>query len=514
MDKQRDADNAFYSMRGLGKRYLDNLALKDIDMTFERGVVSGLIGKNGAGKSTLVNIMYGALEHSFGTISIDGVEVSGLTPGKAQDLGIFLVPQKVQHAHDLTVAENLFLGRYPRTALGFIDVARMRTMAGEIMGRLGLHISPNVMVGKLNIEQRRLLDVAKALWVYDAKMLILDETTAALGLSSKKILFDVIREEATRRNRSIIFISHRLKEIMEICDNVSVLRDGMNVGRRDIDKVTVDELAEMIIGKKQDIISIGSRDTVSAADDTAHKLEVRNLCQRDRFEDICFEARANEIVGVAGMLGSGYNDILRCIGGVLREHSRGDISLRGRRVNADTPEKLNREGISYLTNNREEEGLFHSMTIEENMFSGAYRHFKNRLGFLDKPRISRELKDKVATMDIKLHSPSLLVDSLSGGNKQKVMVSRLLNQKAGVLLFDEIAEGIDIEARTKLLRFIDEVARRDRIIIMASNVAEDLMTICDRILIVYHGRLYRTFTRDEFDEQEIYSAIQGLGAEA
>ena len=188
----------------------------------------------------------------------------------------------------------------------------------------------------------------------------------------------------------------------------------------------------------------------------------------------------------------------------------GDVGVDGKSIGFSTPAKLQRAGIGYLTNNREEEGLFHSMTVEENMFCGAYRHFRNRLGFIDRGRVRSEFADKARILEIKLHSPALLIDSLSGGNKQKIMVSRLLNQKADILLFDEIAEGIDIEARNKLLRFIDEVVRLEKVLILASNIVEDLMTICDRILVVNHGRLRHSFTRDKFDEQKIYAAIQDL----
>lgn len=512
MDDRAGVDEPFYRMIDLSKKYLDNLALSGVDLTFDRGRISGLIGKNGAGKSTLVNIMYGALDHTGGEIRIDGKPVAALTPARAQDLGVFLVPQKVQHAHDLTIAENLFLGRYPRSKYGLVDVRTMRRKAEELIARLGLRLSPNLLLGKLTIEHRRLLDVAKALWVYGATMVILDETTAALSIRSKAILYGMLRD-AKREGRSVVFITHRLKEIMEICDDVTVLRDGRVVGSRDTASASLDQLAEMIIGKRQDV-DMTARTTGGSPSEAAPArsscLEIKNLSQHDRFRDVTFSAARNEIIGVAGILGSGYNDLLRCLGGIDARGRTGEILVNGRAVGFDTTDKLQRAGIGYLTNNREEEGLFHTMTVEENMFCGTYRHFRNRLGLIDRGKVRGDLADKVRIMDIKLHSPTLLIDSLSGGNKQKVMVSRLLNQKAEILLFDEIAEGIDIEARNKLLRFISEDVRRDKLLILASNIVEDLMTICDRILVINHGRLYRSFTRDEFDEQGIYAAIQDL----
>jgi ABC-type sugar transport system ATPase subunit len=325
------------------------------------------------------------------------------------------------------------------------------------------------------------------------------------------MLYGMLRD-AKKEGRSVVFITHRLKEIMEICDDVTVLRDGRVVGVRNMLDASLDQLAEMIIGKKQDLDAAGRAASGACNVDSAGTpcLQVRNLSQRERFKEISFHARRNEIVGVAGILGSGYNDILRCLGGVDARGRLGDILVDGRPVAFTTPNKLQRAGIGYLTNNREEEGLFHTMTVEENMFCGAYRHFRNRLGLIDRGKVRNDLADKVGILDIKLHSPTLLIDSLSGGNKQKIMVSRILNQKADILLFDEIAEGIDIEARNKLLRFIDEVVRRDKLLILASNIVEDLMTICDRILVVNHGSLYRSFNRDEFDEQKIYAAIQDL----
>jgi ribose transport system ATP-binding protein len=506
----RPRGESFYRMEKLSKKYLDNLALKDIDLAFERGRISGLIGKNGAGKSTLVNIMYGALEPTSGKIHINGRAVSGLSPSIAQQMGVFLIPQKVQHAHDLSIAENLFLGRYPRTRLGLVDVRGMRRSAEELMAKVGLTLSPATMLGRLSIEQRRLLDVAKALWVYDAQMIILDETTAALGFSSKRILFDILRR-AKGEDRSVVFITHRLKEIMEICDSAAVLRDGGVVGTRDITDISMDALAEMIIGRKHDVDAERGKGRVAVGDDPETAcLKVKNLTMAGVFENITFHVHKNEIIGVAGMLGSGYNDILRCMGGVESGRMNGEILMSGGTIKRSTPEKLARAGICYLTSNREEEGLLHTMTVEENMFCGTYRHFRNRIGLLDRRKIRKKLEERVRLLDIQLHSPTLLIDSLSGGNKQKVMVSRLLNQQPDVIFLDEPAEGIDIEARARLLQFIDEVAREGKLVIIASNVVEDLMTICDRILVVRHGRISDSFRREEFDEQRIYNAIQGL----
>lgn len=503
------ASTAFYRMRRVGKTYLNNPALVGVDLGFSRGRITGLIGKNGAGKSTLVNIMYGAIEPSSGQILIEGKDHGELTPSVAQDLGIFLVPQKVQHAHDLTIAQNLFLGRYPRTRFGLVDTAKMADEAKRLMARVGLELSPNLMLGRLSIEQRRLLDVAKALWIYQAKMVILDETTAALGLSSRRILFDLVRQ-AKAENRSIIFITHRLEEILDICDDVVVIRDGRVVGQREIADVSAEILAEMIIGRSQDVTverETGPDAGASAAG--APVCELAELGQSGRFQDVSFTASANEIIGIAGMLGSGYNDILRCIGGVDTDNVTGALRLRGRAAALGNPRRQTRQGLAYLTNNREEEGLLHTMTVKENMFCGTYRHYSKR-GLLDRQKIADAFADRVRLLDIKLHSPDLLIDSLSGGNKQKVLVSRLLNQHTDILLLDEPAEGIDIEARTRLLQFIDQVARHEKLVIIASNVVEDLITVCDRILVVYHGRVCYSFERAEFDEQAIYSAIQGL----
>ncbi len=502
------ASTAFYQMRGVGKTYLNNPALVGVDLDFSRGRITGLIGKNGAGKSTLVNIMYGAIEPSSGQILIDGKDHGELTPPVAQDLGIFLVPQKVQHAHDLTIAQNLFLGRYPRTRFGLVDTAKMADEAKRLMARVGLDLSPNLMLGRLSIEQRRLLDVAKALWIYQAKMVILDETTAALGLSSRRILFDLVRQ-AKAENRSIIFITHRLEEILDICDDVVVIRDGRVVGQREIAEVSAEILAEMIIGRSQDVVVERDAGAGATAAAGAPLCELSALGQPGRFHDVSFRASANEIIGIAGMLGSGYNDILRCIGGVDTDNTTGVLRLHGRAAALGNPRRQTRQGLAYLTNNREEEGLLHTMSVKENMFCGTYRHFTKR-GLLDRQKITNTFADRVRLLDIKLHSPDLLIDSLSGGNKQKVLVSRLLNQHTDILLLDEPAEGIDIEARTRLLQFIDQVARHEKLVIIASNVVEDLITVCDRILVVYHGRVCHSFERADFDEQAIYSAIQGL----
>ncbi len=498
-----------YRVAGIGKQYSGTVVLSDVDIDFVEGEIHGIIGKNGAGKSTLVNIMHGSEAPSTGTLDILGKSVEHLTPARAHDMKVVLVPQKTNYALDLTVAESLFLGSYPRRLFGLINRPEIIRRSKEYLGKIGLDLDPNTIMANVSFEDRRLIEVVKALWCFDARVLILDETTAALSIRPRRKLFELLRKVTREEGRTVLFISHRLEEMMDICDRISVLRNGALIETADTGDLTIERLAELITGGRDSATKLAPISEARAVGPSI--LRVSNLSRKGAFKGVSFEAGIGEIVGLTGMVGSGYSSLLRHLGGLSPHDSDGMIEIDGRIVLPTTPQAMKKHGVAYLTNKREEEALFHELPITNNMIGSSFAKYASALGVLNKGEISKTVAGLQDQLEIKMGPESDPIDSLSGGNKQKVVVARLLNYNLQVYLLDEVAEGIDIGARRALLDFIRTNIRQESVVIMASNVVSDLMEVCDRILVMYHGEVIRTFAQSEFDEHEIYSSLQGLG---
>ncbi len=501
-----------YRVQGVGKNYYGTVVLSDINLDFMSGEIHGIIGKNGAGKSTLVDIMHGSNTPSEGTLTIFDETLTKLTPTLAHEKKIVLVPQKTSYANDLTIAESLYIGSYPKQFLGYVSNRKMMLMSSKLLKKVDLQVEPSTKIGDLSLQNRRLIEVIKALWCFNAQVLILDETTAALGIQVRAKLFELLKKIVAEEKRTVIFISHRLDEMMEICDRISVLRDGRLIRTANTDDLDIEDLAELITG--------GRENSKSAAQTPIHQTEtvvqprwfrVSNLSYKGAFSDINFEVGIGEIVGLAGMVGSGYSELLRYLGGILPNRSTGEVWLGDKTVVPHSPAFMKDRGVGYLTHKREEEALFHELSISDNMIGGNFKKYVSRIRLLKHAKVDQSVCLTQEMMEIKMPDAEAIIDRLSGGNKQKVLVGRLVDCDLKVLLLDEVAEGVDIGARRKLLDFIRKKVRTEAAVLMASNVVKDLMDVCDRILVIYHGRIVKIFRRSEFNEHEIYSTLQGLG---
>ena len=505
------ASEVAYRVAGIGKQYSGTVVLSGVNIDFVAGEIHGIIGKNGAGKSTLVNIMHGSESPSTGRLEIFGDTVENLTPGRAHDMKVVLVPQKTNYALDLSVAESLFLGSYPKHAMGLIHRSEIMRRSREYLGKVGLDLDPNSLMADVSFENRRLIEVVKALWCFDAKVMILDETTAALSIRPRQKLFELLRKVTRDEGRTVLFISHRLEEMMDICDRISVLRNGELVETANTADLTIERLAELVTGGPVNGAGRGAPVAKTETSTDAKLFRVSSLAQKGKFSGVTFDAGIGEIVGLTGMVGSGYSSLLRYLGGVSPKDGTGMIEIDGHIISPATPQTMKQHAVAYLTNKREEEALFHELPISNNMIGSSFRKFGNRLGVLNHGNISNTVSGLQERLDIKMGPETDLIDSLSGGNKQKVVIARLLNYNLKVYLLDEVAEGIDIGARRVLLDFINTEIRARSAVVMASNVVSDLMEVCDRILVMYHGEVIKTFPRSEFDEHEIYSSLQGIG---
>jgi len=501
-----------YSLQNISKIYPGTIALENVSINFYKGEIHGIIGKNGAGKSTLVNIMYGAEEPTAGKLFVGDKEVFNLTPSKAQSHKIYLIPQKINYALDMNVAETLFLGNYPNLGLGFINNKKLKEKAKEIIKKIGLNLEGNMLFKSLSLEQRRLIEIARALWVMNAQVIILDETTTALSIKPKTRLFEILKKSSKEENKTIIFITHRLEEIMEICDRVTVLRDGHTIKTLKKEDTSAKELAKYITGTEE-LMKINNSN-INTKDEKKIKgppyISIKNLFMDNCFKNINIDGSIGEIIGLVGMVGSGTSDLLRYLGGLISAKGQGEIYIDERKVVPFSPQHMIKNGVGYLTNNREEEGLFHTLNIKDNMIGSKYIEYSNKIGLIKHSKVNSDIDLRKSQLDIKMFSPDDKIDSLSGGNKQKVLVSRLLNYKLKVYLFDEVTEGIDIGARKALLKFIREVISKESVVLTASNVVADLLDICDRIFVMFHGEIIESFEKIDFNEHDIYSSLQGL----
>lgn len=505
----------------ISKVYPGTVALHNVNLDVTRGEVHGIVGKNGAGKSTLVGIISGLIRPSSGHIRLKDTTYASLTPALASRAGVAIVPQEPEVVGESTAAENLFMPRYPTRGRGmFVDWKRLYDEAQRIFDRAQVNIDARYKVKDLAIGQQQLLLIVKACFVADADVIILDEASSSLPESDKRTLYNIVRSKRDE-GRAILYITHSIDELLEICDRMTVLRDGVSVAtvhRQGVDK---DKLASLIVGESfrgddssfTDAPRIRTTGRRSASADAAVSsddvplLAVDGLTRTGRFENVTFQVKKGEIVGLAGLLGSGRTEIQKAIAAIDPAES-GIIRLDGNVIAPMNPADALKHGIVYLPEDRDEEGLVTTMDVRTNITLSSLPQMAGRL-FLKKARENELVERMVHRLDIKLASYEQEVNQLSGGNRQKVVFGKIAATEPRVFLLDEPTKGIDISARKSLLEFVRDELSRDAAVIMSAPGLEDLIAICDRILILWKGRIVDEIQRDEFDERLLYKAIQG-----
>ncbi len=468
-------------VRHISKTYPKVCALDGVSLEFRSGQVHALVGKNGAGKSTLVRILSGATLPDTGSICIGEREVRLTSPIAALKHGIATVYQELSLVPGLTVGENIFLGRLPVLRGGFLlDKKAIYARAEEALRRLNVHsIDVRDSVAHLGMASRQLVEIAKAM-VAQPKALLLDEPTSALSREEALNLFQVIRQLAAS-GVAIIYVTHRLQELFEIADCVSVLRDGRLVNTLEIRDVTAEKIAEMMFGHLE------RRSLGAGVPPTSRvMLEVRRLTKRGCFEDINFRLHEGEILGIAGMMGSGRTELLRALAGV-DEVDTGEIIVRGRAISRRNPASLKRAGVGLAPENRKEEGVILGLSIRENMCLAALMNWST-LGVISR-RAQRDVTVRqMKDLEIAAREPEQPVGTLSGGNQQKVVLGKWLAAGVNVLLLDEPTRGIDVQAKYQIFRLVKEMKERGLSVIFVSSELEELFEVCDRIAVMRAGR--------------------------
>lgn len=490
-------------MRDISKRFPGVQALNRVSFDVRPGEVHALIGENGAGKSTLMKILAGLYSADEGQILLRGEPVHFASPYDAWIRGISTIHQELMLVPQLTVAENIFLGKVPETRLRFIDRRRMFSEAEALLARMEINVDPRILVGDLPVALQQMVEIAKAL-SFDADLIVMDEPTSALSYHEIEVLFDRI-ERLRAEGRSVVFISHKLDEVFRLSDRVTVLRDGEHIGTEVTSNLTNSQLIHMMVGR--DIESLFTKTPTEIGDPV---LQVESLTIEGQFYEIGFTLHSGEILGIAGLIGAGRTDLVRAIFGAERAEE-GAIRLGGKALASGAPRQAIRAGIALVPENRKEQALFLQMDIRENIVITSTPQLASYgLLSLQKEReISSRFVDRLT-----IRTPSLRQDvvNLSGGNQQKVIIARWLATKPSILIVDEPTRGIDVGAKAEIHALLSELAADGVGIILVSSEMEEVIAISDRILVMRDGRIVTEFDASATTRERI--AAYAIGVES
>lgn len=489
--------NAFLEMRGITKDFPGVRALDDVSIAVPRGEVRALVGENGAGKSTLIKILSGAYQADRGETWLQGQRIEYNRPLEALELGIVAIYQEFNLVPQLSVAENIMLGQAPRR-WGSIDSVEMHRRAGEVLDQLGVQLDIHVSVSELSVAQQQITEIAKAL-VRDLQILIMDEPTAALTNVEIESLFEVIRT-LKGRGVTVLYISHRLKEIFAVADSVTVLKDGKLVDTKPIEEVTRDDVVRMMIGR-QLADYYPPKDT--ATDEVV--LRVQNLNWSDSLHDVNLEVRRGEIVGVAGLEGQGQRELVRVIVGAVRRDS-GEIYRDGQPIRIESPFDALRARIGFIPDDRKAEGLVLVRPANENIALASLRERLRSFLFVDERRERSFVSKLIEALDIKLAGRSQVVMNLSGGNQQKVVVAKWLGTEPEVLIVSEPTRGIDVGSKSEIHHIMRDLAREGVGILMVSSEMPEILGMSDRIVVMSGGRIVAEMPYEAATEAAIMAA--------
>ena len=482
-------------------------ALSGVSFDVGAGEAHALLGENGAGKSTLIKIMSGVYRPDSGTIRVDGVERRFESPDAARRAGVATIYQELLLFPELSVAENIFMGHAPRRGLGRLDWRAMRARARELLASLDIEdLDPDASVGALSVGNRQRVEILRAL-SQDARLLIMDEPTAALTEFDVTRLFDTVRR-LKARGVGIVYISHRLDEIFAIADRVTVLRDGAQVGTRRVAESSAQELVQMMVGRR-----IDSLYPKVAARLGAPVLEIRALTRLPMTKNVSLCVRAGEIVGLAGLVGSGRSELAQAIFGVTPAHS-GEILIRGEPVAISSPSAARDLGVAYVPEDRATQGLVRAMSVAKN-FSLASLAKVSKGGFIDAAAEAALARQGVARFDVKASSIDQAAAKLSGGNQQKIVLGKWLATGPKLLILDEPTRGIDVGAKAEIHRLMSELAAQGLAILMISSELPEVLGMADRVLVMRDGRIVAEFERAQATQERVGAAMMGsLDADA
>ena len=487
-------------MRGIDKSFGSNQVLKQAGFTLESGEVHALRGENGAGKSTLMKILTGVYTKDAGTVLVDGKEVNYKNPQEAEKAGIVFIYQELNVMFDLTVEENLFMGKEIHGKFGICDKKAMQKKAQEALNILGVNISPKTVMAELSVGQQQMVEICKALMA-DAKVIIMDEPTAALTQSETAALFKVI-ESLRKKGVSMVYISHRMEEIFELCDRITVLRDGSYIGVKNIPETNMNEIVKMMIGRE-----IGERYPSRNVKIGKEVLKVKELTRKGTFHDVNFSVRAGEVLGVSGLMGAGRTEIMQAIFGNLSYES-GTIEIDGKEVKISNPRQAMEHGIGFITEDRKTEGLMLDKSIRENISLCNLRRI-SKSSVISREAEKNMVAEAIKDLHIKCFGSYHECNNLSGGNQQKVVLAKWILTNPKILILDEPTRGVDIGAKKEIYSIINKLAAQGVAIIMVSSELPEVLGMSDNIMVVREGEVRGIISYEEANQERVMTLATG-----
>ncbi|MCM3006065.1 sugar ABC transporter ATP-binding protein [Priestia koreensis] len=487
-------------MDNIYKAFGKNKVLEGVDFELKTGEVHALMGENGAGKSTLMNILTGLHKHDQGTIVIDGQERYFQNPKEAEENGVAFIHQELNVWPDMTVLENLFIGKELKSSFGFLKTKEMKALARKQFERLAVSIPLEKEAGECSVGQQQMIEIAKALMT-NAKVIIMDEPTAALTEREIEKLFEVIRS-LKKEDVSIVYISHRMEEIFTICDRITVMRDGKTIDTKHIPETSFDDVVKKMVGRE-----LTDRFPERTSTPSEVVLEVKGLTKKETFNNISFSVRSGEIVGVSGLMGAGRTEIMRTIFG-LDSLDGGEIFINGQKATIKNPHQAVKLGIGFITENRKDEGLILDFSIRENMVLPNLFSFAPK-GIIDQKSENDFVELLIKRLLIKTQSAETSAGNLSGGNQQKIVIAKWVGIGPKVLILDEPTRGVDVGAKREIYQLMNELTERGVAIIMVSSELPEVLGMSDRILVIHEGKLTGELSRAEANQEKIMTYATG-----
>jgi ABC-type sugar transport system ATPase subunit len=481
-------------VRGCSKSFPGVQAFSKVDFDLYAGEIHCVVGENGAGKSTFIKMLSGALRPDEGVIIIGEKQFSYLTPSQAHQLGIQTIYQEISLAPDLTVAENIFMGQEPVNRFGLIDYPSLTRESKVLLENLKIPLDVDSLVGNLSIPQRQSVQIARAM-AMEARIFILDEPTASYSTSEIANLLELVKQIA-EKGVGVIYISHHLEEVFSIHDRITVLRDGIKIATHGKNEVSLEKIISEMIGR--DVSKFFNREKVDI--NYSKKVEFLNFSLNDVVKDASFYVCEGEIVGFAGMVGSGRTDLVKLVFGAMRKNS-GNIIIEGRDAKINDPKQAIKEGLSLLTEDRQKTGLILDHSIEWNV---SIVHLNNTDGhFIDEREEQKNVIDYIEAINIRTPSIQQEARNLSGGNQQKVVLAKWLYADAKVIFFDEPTRGIDVGAKEEIYKLMIQLAKQGKYIVMISSDMPELIAMCDRVYVMRQGRIVGEIPQEAISEENI-----------
>ena len=480
-------------VNGLSVNVEDKEILHGINLEIKKGETHVLMGPNGAGKSTLMKVLAGVHKCDDGEIWLKGKKTEIQSPRHAQELGIAMIHQELSPVPEMTVAENIFLGREPRKGL-FVDYKKMYTDTEKLLGEMKVRVSPRAKIGRLKVADQQLIEISKAISL-NADIIVMDEPTSAITDQEVEILFKTIAD-LKKKGTGIIYISHKMDEMFRIADDITVLRDGTYVNSWEAKDIDNNTLIKNMVGRELNEIfpkiKVPAKNVV---------MEIRHFTKENQFEDISFLVREGEILGIAGLIGAGRTELMNAIFGLEKPDS-GEVFFEGKKVEIRRPSDAIRHGIAYVTEDRKNEGLVLEMGVGQNITIASMKTLSSGI-FIKRQEEKKTIDDQIRALRIKVHSPRQLVGKLSGGNQQKVVLAKWMMKNPKLLILDEPTRGIDIGAKSEIYKLMGEFVEKGNSIIMISSEMPEAMGMSDRILVLSNGRLSGELSREEFVQEDI-----------